>query len=140
MASEFDLSDNFQQIKIAVLIAIIFGLLISGFFLMIEKESYSAIYLVPNSIIHNPDDNSVLFIYGVTLSESPKKVDYILDTYVDEKLIKSKEFSLNNGETLEEREKITLPADKNFPEKISLILKTDSKSESIHFWINNSTI
>jgi hypothetical protein len=140
MASEFDLSDNFQQIKIAVLIAIIFGVVISGFFLLVEKESYSSIYFVPNSVIHNPDDNTVLYIYGVTLSDSPQKVDYILETYVDENLIKSKEFSLNNGETLEEREKITLPTDINFPEKITLILKTDSKTESIHFWIDNSTL
>ena len=137
MVKDFELKNNFQQIKIAVIIAIIFGLITSVFFLVSEKESYSAIYFVPDSIIHNPDDNSVLYIYSVTLSDSSKKVDYILDTYVDSNLIKTKEFSLNNGETLEERARIVLPPDGNSSKKITLTLKTGSKSESIHFWVNN---
>jgi hypothetical protein len=140
MEKEFDLNNSFQQIKIAVLIAIIIGLVTSGFFLIIEKQSYSAIYLVPNSIIHNPDDNTVLYIYGVKLSDSTKKVDYILDTYVDDNFINTKEFSLNNGETLEERVMTVLPTDERYPKKITLTLKTGSKYESVHFWINNSTL
>lgn len=139
MAKDFDLNNNFQQIKIAVIIAIILGLVTLVFFLVIEKESYSAIYLVPGSIIHNPEDNTVLYIYGVTSSES-QKMDYILDTYINDRLIKTKPFSLNYGETLEEREKTILPVDVPYPEKITLILKTGSKSESVHFWINNETL
>jgi len=140
MEKEFDLNNSFQQIKIAVLIAIIIGLVTSGFFLIIEKQSYSAIYLVPNSIIHNPDDNTVLYIYGVKLSDSTKKVDYTLDTYVDDNFINTKEFTLNNGETLEERVMTVLPTDEHYPKKITLTLKTDSKYESVHFWIDNSTL
>jgi hypothetical protein len=140
MIKDFELHNNFQQIKIAVIIAIIFGLILSVFLLVSEKESYSAIYFVPNSIIHNLDDDTVLYIYGVTLSDSTKKVDYTLDTYVDNNLIKTKEFSLNTGETLEERVRILLPSNGDYPKKITLILNTGSKSESIHFWINNSTL
>lgn len=140
MEKEFDLNNSFQQIKIAVLIAIIIGLVTSGFFLIIEKQSYSAIYLVPNSIIHNPDDNTVLYIYGVKLSDSTKKVDYTLDTYVDDNFINTKEFTLNSGETLEERVMTILPTDEHYPKKINLTLKTDLKYESVHFWIDNSTL
>jgi hypothetical protein len=140
MEKDFELQNNFQQIKVAVIIAIIIGLVTSVFFLVSEKESYSAIYFVPDSIIHNPDDHSVLYIYAVTLSDSSKKVDYIVDTYIDNSLIKTKEFSLNNGETLEERARIVLPSDGDPSKKITLVLKTGSKSESIHFWVNNITL
>ena len=67
-------------------------------------------------------------------------MDYTLDTYVGDELVKTKQFSLNNGETLEERVKTVLPADVQYPEKITLLLKTGSKNESVHFWINNPTI
>ena len=138
MAAEFELQNNYQQIKTAVIIAIVLGLVTSVFFLVIEKESYSAIYLLPDSIIHNPDDNTVLYVYGIISSET-QKTDYTLDTYVGDELIKTKQFSLINGETFEERVKTVLPAGAQYPEKITLILNTGSKSESIHFWIDNST-
>ena len=138
MAAEFELQNNYQQIKTAVIIAIVLGLATSVFFLVIEKESYSAIYLLPDSIIHNPDDNTVLYVYGITSTET-QNMDYTLDTYVGDKLINTKQFSLKNGETLEERVKTILPAGVQYPEKITLILNTGSKSESIHFWINNPT-
>ena len=139
MAAEFELQNNYQQIKTAVIIAIVLGLVTSVFFLVIEKESYSAIYLLPDSIIHNPDDNTVLYVYGITSSET-QKTDYTLDTYVGDELIKTKQFSLNTGETLEERVKTVLPAGEQYPEKITLTLNTNSKSESVHFWINDQTL
>ena len=47
MATEFELQNDYQQIKTAVIIAIILGLVTSVFFMIIEEESYSAIYLLP---------------------------------------------------------------------------------------------
>jgi uncharacterized membrane protein len=105
---------------------------------VIEKESYSSIYLVPDSIIHNSDDNTVLYVYGVISSET-QKMNYTVDTYVGDELIKTKQFSLNNGETFEERVKTVLPANAQYPEKITLALN-GTKSESVHFWITNQTL
>ena len=139
MATEFELQNNFQQIKTAVAIAIILGLVTSVFFLIIEGESYSAIYLLPDSIFHNPEDNAVLYIYGITSSET-QKMDYTLDTYLGDELINTKQFSLNKGETLEERVKTVLPIGVQYPEKITLVFKTGSKTESVHFWIDNVTL
>jgi len=138
MAREFELDDNFQEIKTAVIIAVILGIVASFFFLVIEKESYSSIYLVPDSIIQNPDDNTVLYVYGIISSEN-QKMNYTLNTYVGDNLIKTNQFSLNNGEIFEERVKIVLPVNVQYPEKITLALN-GSKSESVHFWINNQTI
>jgi hypothetical protein len=137
MATEFKIDDNFQQIKTAIVIAIILGVVIAIFFLVVEKESYSSIYLVPGSIILNLGDNSVLYAYGITSTEN-QKMDYTLDTFVGDELIATKHFSLNNGETLEEKVKTVLPSDINYPKKITLALN-NSKFESVHFWINNQT-
>jgi hypothetical protein len=130
---KFDTKD--QQIKIAIIIAIFFGLVIAIFFINIDTESYSAIYFTPGSIIHNLDDNTVLYEYGVKSSES-EIMDYTLDTYVGENLVKTKKFSLNTGEILEERDKILIPAEMQYPLKISLKLSTITETEEIHFWVN----
>jgi len=137
MTENFEINDNFQQIKIAVVIAIILGLVTSVFFLVIEKESYSAVYLVPGSIIYNPGNNTVLYAYGVLSSES-KKMDYTLDTYIDDELFGSKSFSLNSGETLEERVETALPSGAYSWKKITLVRAAGSTSESVHFWVNKS--
>jgi len=138
MFPQLKLTNNFDVITIAVIIAIIFGLGTSIFFMVVAKESYSAIYIVPGSIIHNSDDNTVLFAYGVKSSEAGK-MDYTLYTYVDAKLLKTKYFSLNEGESLDERDKIILPPETQFPSKISLKLTTNTATEEIHFWLNEKS-
>jgi len=138
MATEFELKNNFKQVKTGITIAIILGLAISVFFLIIEAQSYSAIYLLPESIIHNPDDSTVLYTYGITSSET-QKMDYTLDTYVNDELINTKQFSLNTRETLEERVKTVLPVDVQYPAKITLIFTSSSETESVHFWVDNIT-
>jgi uncharacterized membrane protein len=138
MLENLDLSSNFQQVKIAITIAIIIGIGTTVFFLMVDRESYSAIYLIPDSITHNPGDNTVIYVYGVISSES-QKTDYIVETYLQNKFIDTKQFSLNSGETIEEQITTVLPSDVQFPEKITLVLNTGSQSESVHFWIRNQT-
>jgi hypothetical protein len=101
--------------------------------MVIEKDSYSAIYIVNGSTLNN-SDNTVLYQYGVKSSESGR-MDYTLDTYLNDILIKTRQFSLNNGEILDERDKITLPADIQYPAKISLRLTTKTATEEVHFWL-----
>jgi hypothetical protein len=137
MFPQLKLTNNFDIIIIAVIIAIILGLGTSIFFMVVAKESYSAIYIVPGSIIHNSDDNTVLYAYGVTSSETGK-MDYTLDTYLNDNLIKTRQFSLNINEILEERDKITLPPDTQYPSKIGLKLTTKTATEEIHFWLTES--
>jgi hypothetical protein len=134
MSQPIKLQINFQQLKIAVLIAIIIGVAISVFFMVIEKDSYSVIYIIPDSIKYNSDDNIVLYTYGVKSSEA-ETMDYNIDTYLDDKLMKTKQFILNKGEILDETERINLPSDTKYPSKISLRLTTNKATEEVHFWI-----
>jgi hypothetical protein len=134
MESQFNFENHYQQIKIAVIIAIILGLATAVFFIVVNKESYSAIYIVPNSIIHNPGDNTVLYAFGVKSSETGI-MDYTLDTYVGTTLTKSKQFSLKPGEILDERDQITLQPEATYPLKIGLNLTTKTTSQEVHFWL-----
>jgi hypothetical protein len=135
---QLELHDNYTIIKIAVIIAVILGLATTVFFISIDTESYSAIYFVPGSIIHNPGDNAVLYEFGVKSTES-EKMDYSLETYLDSTLVKTKNFSLNRGETLDERDSVILPPETLYPAKISLKLTTDASTEEVHFWIKNES-
>lgn len=134
MSPQLNATENTGIIKIAIIIAIITGLATAIFFIVIQKESYSAIYFVPGSIIHNSDDNTILFTYGVKSSETGK-TDYALNIYTGNTLLKTGNFSLNPGEIFEKRDKITLPPDTRYPLKVRLAMTTNSATEEIHFWV-----
>jgi hypothetical protein len=134
MAPQLTIKSNFDIITIAVIIAIVLGTLTSIFFMVGNKETYSAIYLVPNSIVHYTGDSNVIYGYGVKSTESGK-TDYTLNTYVNSTLVKTRQFSLNNGEILDGQDKIVLPADTPYPSKISLRLVSSRATEEVHFWI-----
>jgi hypothetical protein len=128
------IKNNDKTLTIAVIVAIILGIGTSFFFLIIDNDSYTAIYIVPDSIFHDSGNNSVLYTYGVTSFESGK-MDYTLDIYLDDTLIRTRPFSLNKGEILDERDKIILPDDITYPTKISLTLTTKTSIEEVHFWL-----
>jgi len=134
MLLKFSLNNKFQAISIAILFALLLGIVIFVFFIVVDKDSYSSLYIVPNSIILISDNDSVLFEYGIISSESGR-TDYTLNMYLNEQNVKTKQFSLNRGERLEERDKILLPQDIQYPSKISLNLTTKSGSEEVHFWL-----
>jgi hypothetical protein len=134
MFPRLDLDNRFQVFSIAIILAIVLGIFTSVFFIVINKDSYSAIYIIPDSITRNVDNNTVLYAYGVKSSETGK-IEYTLDTYVDTTLIKSKQFSLNPGEILDEQDQITLNTDAKYPLKISLKLTTTTATEEVHFWL-----
>jgi len=126
--------NNFRFLTIAVIVTIFLGLVTSVFFMLINKESYSAIYIIPDSISHDTNDNSVLYTYGVKSSESGT-MEYTLRTYLNNSLMKTKEFTLNKGEVLDERDRIVLPVDTIYPSKIRLELSTKTSKEEVHFWL-----
>jgi hypothetical protein len=134
----FQRENNLDILKIAVVIAIILGLITTVFFIFFEKDSYSALYIIPKSVIHDSNTNVIFYTYGVKSSESGK-TDYTLDTYLNNTLIKTKQFSLNKGEILDERDRIVLPADVYYPSKIRLELTTRTSKEEIHFWLTDKS-
>ena len=120
----------------SVIIAIVLGIITTYFFIVVDKESYSALYIIPNSTIFDANEHSVFFGYGVQSFETVR-TDYDLNVYSADTQVNNKKFSLNKGEILEERVKIILPQDTQFPDKISLKLNTGKNTEEVHFWIGN---
>ena len=135
MANQSGDKDTVPVMAVIVMAAIIVGIVTCIFFLIIDKDSYSSIYIMPDSIVHNSTDNSVLFTYGVKSSETGV-MNYTLNIYSNSTLVKTKQFTLGKGEILDERSKIVLPPDVEYPCKISLQLSTKATRDEVHFWLN----
>lgn len=127
-------NERIDIIAYAAIIAIALGIIVSIFFISVERESYSALYIIPGSAIFNSNDNSLIFGYGVRSFET-ERTDYELRMYSADALVNSKNFSLNEGEILEEQIKLILPQDTKFPDRISLKLNTGKTIEEVHFWL-----
>jgi hypothetical protein len=127
-------NERIDIIAYAAIIAIILGVIVSIFFISIDKESYSALYITPNSAIFNSNDHSLIFGYGVRSFETGR-TDYELSIYSGDVLVNNKKFSLNTGEILEEKIEIILPQEIQRPDKISLKLNTGKAIEEVHFWL-----
>ena len=127
---------NFRTdiIAYAAVIAIVLGIITSYFFIFVDKESYSALYITPDSAIYDSSSHTVFFGYGVRSFETGR-TDYELDMYSGDVQVNTKNFSLNSGEIFEEQVKIILPQNTQFPDKISLKLNTGKTIEEIHFWL-----
>lgn len=124
-----------QILQFAVFFAIIIGILLSFIFLYQDDESYSGLYLNPNSIIFNAQDKTVSFTYGVSCWETSKK-NYNLDIFSNDIWIINKQFTLNKGEKWEERVHISIPQETTYPNKIILKLDTGTGIEQVFFWIS----
>lgn len=134
MVRSLNENTNVRFLTFAVTGIILIGLATTVFFMVINDESYSALYIIPDSILFNSDENSVMYTYGVVSTESGPR-DYTLTVLANATRIKTKNFSLNPGEILDERDRIVLPSDISYPLKISLQLETDNSQEEVHFWI-----
>lgn len=121
-------------IRKAVIIASIIGLVVVAIFLIFGKESYSALYLVPDSYSNYVGGDRVSFVYGIKCAEK-EKTRYVLEIYYGDVLVNTKEFELDSGETLEQKAEIHLPSDISFPTKITLILRVNNNTEEVHFWL-----
>jgi hypothetical protein len=123
-----------RPLMTALLVAIGLGIIVTLVFLYIGVDSYSAIYIAPNSITQDSTEKTVFFTYGVKCLEQGG-ADYSLEFYSGDTLITSKQFKLRKGETLEERTKLDLPGDTKAPVKISLVLNNSKKTDEVHFWV-----
>jgi hypothetical protein len=121
-------------LEFAVFLAVVLGIVVTGFFIYFGQEPYSAIYINSSSIVHDSSQNNVFFIYGVKSAER-SETRYTLDIYSGDVLIKNTEFSIKPGETFEEGIRLELPPDTTLPYKISLNLNTGTHIEEVHFWI-----
>ena len=131
---------NTSEIRIALVIAIIFGICIAvGIFVLeIRTERFSAIYINPDTYSNYPENGLVSFVYGLTSSELVT-TSYTVTIRAGETLIETKQVVLAPGETYEERKVIQLPDDVVYPVKISVQYRTPQESNEVFFRVRNTT-
>ena len=125
-----------RLIKITVILACIIGAIVAAFLIWVSfQESYSALYIYPDSYSNyvRPGD-TVSFVYGVKSFET-KETKYNLRIYLGNELKKEKEFWLKSGETREETEMIVLPVNVTFPVEVKLVLEANGRKYDVHFWL-----
>lgn len=120
----------------SAIIAIIIGVVVAAYLIWVmAQESYSALYIYPESYSNyvNPGD-VVKFRYGVKSYET-RETSYTLKIYLGSKLIKVKRFKLKPGEVWEENESVKLPENIKFPTKVMLVLYANNRTYEVHFWL-----
>jgi len=79
----------------AAVAAIAAGVVVTAFLVYVAgTESYSALYLKPDSYSNYVDGNIVSFVYGVQCFET-KETSYNLAVYLNETRVAAKDFSIS---------------------------------------------
>jgi hypothetical protein len=125
-----------RMIGIAALAAIAVGVIVT-IVLILEagSESYSSLYLRPDSYSNYIAGQTVSFAYGVQCFEN-KRTDYDLKVFLNETQVAQKQFSIGGrGNSAEDKITFEVPANTVFPAKVSLVMTANAQTYSTHFWL-----
>ncbi len=104
---------------------------------MQEKETYSAIYLKPNSYTNFLANSSVEFTYGIQNNEE-KDINYLVRFVAGNKVIKNENVFVKKGSAIEKTEMMYLKEVPPFPFKVRAVLssgKEKEKNSEVFFWV-----
>ena len=129
-----------RLIEKTIILAIILGVLVAAYLIWAaSQESYSALYIYPDSYTNYVEaGDTISFVYGVQSFET-ERTRYVLQLYVGSELRDIKEFWLDRGVTHEETQTVTLPEELTFPVKVRLTLEANGRSYDVHFWLKEKT-
>lgn len=115
--------------------AIILGIIVTAYLIIEQqKESYSALYLKPDSYQNYINTSTASFTYGITSYEN-KKTTYELTVYLGETKITEKQLTLNPGQTIEDMISFEIPKNISFPQKIQINMTANKQNYSVHYWL-----
>jgi uncharacterized membrane protein len=122
-------------IWIAAIAAIFLGIIVTAYLVLeTKKESYSALYLKPDSYQNYINGNTVSFTYGVTSYETARTA-YDLRVFLGENQVTGKQFTLEPGQAAEDTISFEIPQNASFPQKILLNMSANNQEYSVHFWV-----
>jgi len=129
--------DSFYTItKVAMAISVVAALAVMGYIYLLNDDTYSALYLIPESYSGYQISDNVSFVYGVKCFEG-KRTGYNVKILYDDSILKTDFIELNDKEFIEKKEIIGLPENSEYPAKISLKLENNDNIEYVHFWLTN---
>jgi hypothetical protein len=118
-----------------MIIAIIIGIAVTiALIYYTGQESYSDLYIYPDSYSNYVEGSTVSFTYGVRSFEIAE-TRYELNVFLGEQLVNQKEFRLEKGGKLEETISINVPDNTEFPVKVKIVVKMNNRENSVHFWL-----
>jgi len=124
-----------SALEIAIVIAVIIGVFIAAVLIVeLKNESYSTLYIYPETYQNYPDNSTVSFVYGIHSFEI-ERTSYTINFFINSNLTHTKTISLNPGEVSEEGESIQLPANLEYPAKVSIISSSPKSVNEVHYWI-----
>ena len=128
---------NCSDLKKAIVISIITGILISVVLILESKEeSFSSLYIYPESYTNYPEGNTTSFIYGFE-SHEKEITPYHLEIFIGNVLIEKEDFELNPLEVHEEMKVLNIPAVK-FPSKVTLVVKSPHYAYDSYYWLRRA--
>lgn len=130
---------NFEfcsMITVAAVIAVIAGIVLSGYLLFFTEKEYSALYLVPDSYSNLARNDTIAFTYGIFCSEGKATV-YDIAIYHNGTLVRTEQVLLDTNENYEKNEEIRLTGNVPSPAKIEVVLTNMNTmdTEDVHFWV-----
>ncbi|MCX6692941.1 MAG: hypothetical protein NT074_00045 [Methanomicrobiales archaeon] len=131
-----------SEIRYAILVAIIIGVIVLAAFQIIESRSnrFTQIYLVPGSFENYPSGSTTTFTYGIHSFEK-EPMEYNVDFSVGSTYMGSKTFRLDPGGIHLEVERIDLAAIGSLrPLKVTVRARTPLQDYEVHYWIRNRTL
>ena len=129
-------NEFYSIIKNAVIIAIIFAIIITGYLLIFDKDQHSSLYIIPESYQNGSQSGRISFTYGVICSEK-EVTDYNIQIFLNNKIVQTEQFRLNDNENYEKNEELLLTENVTYPAKIQIILNNGIYAEEVHFWLEN---
>ncbi|KQC04054.1 MAG: hypothetical protein APR53_00220 [Methanoculleus sp. SDB] len=130
----------YRVLERTIIVAMVLGMALTAFLLFFNTETYSALYLAPDSYSNYAPEGTVSFVYAVISSESGTMA-YSASISLGDTTVDKREFILGGGERWEEEITIPLPPQTAFPVKVSVLLtKENGRTEEVHFWLKGWTI
>jgi plastocyanin len=125
---------NSSELKKAVTISIILGMLLSVMLILESKEeSFSSLYIYPDSYTNYPDGDTTSFMYGFKSNEK-ERIAYHLEIFMGDILVDKKDFDLDPLEVHEEEIVLKIP-EVRFPVKVRLVVKSKRNTYDTHYWL-----
>lgn len=124
-----------SALEIAIVIAIIIGIFIAAVLIVeLKSESYSTLYIYPETYQNYPDNSTISFVYGIHSYEQ-ESTSYNVNFFINSTRIDTKTIRINPGEISEERKIIQLPADLKYPAKVSITSTSPKEVNEVHYWL-----
>jgi len=130
------------SIEYAIIVALVICIALSLIYVGVtkrEKETFSVLYLKPDSYSNYVRDNTVTFTYGVECYEK-FPTDYQLTYYLGNKTLDKEAFSLcKEGpmsiRKMEKKKTLNIPSDTKYPVKLRIVLKSWDKEYENVIWL-----